>query len=200
MYSLRAIILAKQVIRDNQIRILMFTLEYGKITVWGKKGTYADIWTMVEVLIERKKQENTISGMTLLSVPKNDDWDYRATIEYLSLFKLIKECLPEWYEQKVLYKDLVELIEYLSKNSSKWETSNVWIIQLFILMKARVLKKLWFLNEWFFKNSRNLTVIYDRLEVASMKSMISARLLEWNTISQIDLAIQDGIHTYQHRT
>ena len=67
MYSLRAIVLAKQVIRDSQIRILLFTLEYGKITVWGKKGMNADIGTLVEVLIDRKKQENSITGMTLLS-------------------------------------------------------------------------------------------------------------------------------------
>jgi recombinational DNA repair protein (RecF pathway) len=44
VYTIRAILLSKQSIRDNQIRIVLFTQEFGKITAWAKKTfTASDI-------------------------------------------------------------------------------------------------------------------------------------------------------------
>lgn len=54
MFRTAAIILYTQKIRDTQTRVVLFTYDFGKITVWYKKHTCPDIGTIIEAHIERK--------------------------------------------------------------------------------------------------------------------------------------------------
>ena len=200
MYTLRAILLSKQTIRDNQIRVVLFTQEYWKITAWSKKSySLSDIWDVAEILIERKKQENIIHNVTPIFIPKNDGWNYRVTIEYLTLFHMLKESLPEWVEHREIFNDTKETIEYLSKVEHDTILNNSQLVQLFILMKARLLKKQWYLREELFSSSYSLPIIYSRLDTASMKSMIYSKEINQPLLWEIEYAVHEWIHTYKNR-
>lgn len=200
MYVLHAILLSKQTIRDNQIRVVLFTREFWKITAWAKKAyVSSDIWVIVEALIERKKQENIIHKLHPLSIPKNDGWDYRATIEFLTLFHLIKEILPEWLEQKSIFEDTAEVLQHLSNIQMNWWMNNKTLVQLFILMKARLMKKQWFLKQELFSWSPTLPAIYQRLDIASMKSMISSKYIQDSCLCTIENAVHEWIHSIKNR-
>jgi UDP-N-acetylglucosamine transferase subunit ALG13 len=54
VYRAQAIILYKQILRDHQVRIVLFSEEYGKITAWAKSSDGGDIGSIAEILIERK--------------------------------------------------------------------------------------------------------------------------------------------------
>lgn len=199
MYTLQAIVLSKQYIRDNQIRIILLTEEYGKITAWTKKQyALSDIWVMTEITIERKKQENIIHNITPLRIPKNEWWNYATTFEYLSLFQIIKESLPEWMWQKEIFYDIKETVTYLSDSESSLDNKKS-LFQLFILLKARFLKRQWFLREELFTNSSILSLIFKRLDIVSMKSMINSKEIQWTELKEIEYAVSEWIHTYKNR-
>jgi recombinational DNA repair protein (RecF pathway) len=181
--------------------VVLFTQEFWKITAWSKKSyTLSDIGGIVEILVERKKQENIIHSVTPLFIPKNDGWNYNATIEYLKLFLILKESLPEWVEHREIFNDTKETIEYLSNLDQDEDITNSRLVQLFILMKARLLKKQWYLREDLFKHSYSLPTIYSRLDTASMKSMIYSKDINAPLLWEIDYAVSEWIHTYKNRT
>ncbi|GAB0174797.1 MAG: hypothetical protein HHAS10_06760 [Candidatus Altimarinota bacterium] len=200
MYTLNAIVLSKQLIRDNQVRVILFTEDYGKITAWTKKPySISDIGSLTEIVIERKKQENIIHSITPLHTPKNEGWNYKTTLEYLTLFQLIRESLPEGMSQKDIFHDIKEIISHLSSIDLYFQSSTNKTLQLFILSKARILKRQGFLREELFLNSKVLSNIFQRLDVASMKSMINSREIHLPTLKEIEYAISEGIHTYKNR-
>lgn len=103
-------------------------------------------------------------------------------------------------EQRGIFDDTKETIEYLSNIDYNNKPNNTRLVQLFILMKARLLKKQWYLREELFLNKNTLPIIYKRLDTASMKSMITSKDIHVNILEEIEYAIFEWIHTYKNRT
>ena len=102
-------------------------------------------------------------------------------------------------EQRWIFEDTKETIEYLSKIDYNNKVDNDKLVQLFILMKARLLKKQWYLREELFLKKDILPIIYDRLDTASMKSMISSKNIHSGILDEIEFAVFEWIHTYKNR-
>ena len=68
MYKSQGVILYIQKIRDSQIRMVIFTEEFGKITCWSKKLVHTDVGNIVSLLIERKGSIK-IKGQETIAMP-----------------------------------------------------------------------------------------------------------------------------------
>jgi recombinational DNA repair protein (RecF pathway) len=95
VYRVNAIILYRQPIRDNHIRTVLFSEEFGRITAWEKRQEIGDIGNMVEVLIERIAGQNQIKKLDIRHALSTDSWSYKELIEYLKLLHILYEALPE---------------------------------------------------------------------------------------------------------
>ncbi len=191
MYRIQAIILYRQIIRDSQIRIVLFSEEYGKITAWEKSQSSWDIGSRVEVLIERKNGQNQIKRLDVLSMPSLDSWSYESVIEYLYLLQILYDTLPEWAEQRSTYRDISECIRSID--------TLVWKVGILLSMQVRVLKNMWYLNISFFSWFPNLWEWYTTIHSISMKSMLSDTTLCDTYRESIRTGILEARHTYSHR-
>lgn len=191
MYRIQAIILYKQIIRDDQIRIILFSEEYGKITAWEKWNSWWDIGSRVEVLIDRKDGQNKIKKLDILSLPSLDSWSYESVLEYLYLMQILYDTLPEWAEQRGTYRDVSECICSID--------ALVWKVGILLSMQVRVLKNMWYLNISFFSWFQTLSEWYKTIHSISMKSMLSDTTLCDTHRDAIKTAILEARHTYSHR-
>jgi hypothetical protein len=192
VYRVKAIILYRQTIRDNKVRTILFSEEFGKITTWEKSSYWSDVGSIVEVIIDRKNGQNLIIRLTPISFFNTDNSSYEELIEYLNLLNILYETLPEWSENRKLYEDIC----FYAEKMNTW----VWKVCLSIIMQARILKIWWYLNSQIFERNSVLRYFYDTLDTISMKSM----LWEIPKITSEIGFIRDGIlearHTYSYRT
>lgn len=191
MYRTKAIILYRQAIRDNQIRTILFSEDYGKITAWEKNTSIWDIWNIVEILLERKNSQNLIKKISLIHSMNTDLWKYDEVIEYLNTLQILYHTLPEWVEQRSLYKDIIFIINSVSLV--------VWKVWILLLSQARILSKMWYLQE-----NNKLTIEWNLLteiiKSISMESMFYKKILADTDISILHTLILKSKHQYLYNT
>jgi len=95
MFRSKGIVLNIQKIRDNQIRIVLFTREYGKITCWSKKQISADIGCIISIFIERKGNQNLLKTHETLASAGDMFQKYDEVICFLQLLDSLNLMLPE---------------------------------------------------------------------------------------------------------
>lgn len=186
MYRLQGLILYKQIIRDNHIRHIIFTQEYGKITAWEKWVSKTDIGSLVEILIERKNGQNTIKKIALIKNIPFYTWSYEAILEYLFLLKILHQTLPDGVEQKNIY-DII--LAFTRKFEWVW---NVWII---LITQFICLKILWFISHETI-DTFPWSILESVIHAKSMKSMPLELSLTDTEKKQLKLIIQEAIHSY----
>jgi recombinational DNA repair protein (RecF pathway) len=107
LYSAHALVLAKYEIKDREKSYILLTREYGKITGFYKEprsGVYADIGSLIEVLIETKLKTNTLKSIQSISAISTEFLKYESVHEYLLILEGVRRQLPdsagEWiYEE-----------------------------------------------------------------------------------------------------
>ena len=191
MYRVQAIILYRQIIRDNQVRTVLFSHDFWKITAWEKWHQWWDIWSTVEVLIERASWQNQLKKIDIQKTPSHSGWSYEELSEYLYLFQMLYMSLPDWVEHLGLYKDLICFLHSID--------SIVWKVYFITCMQARIMKNLGYLDNSYYSKNPILLKFYKDTLSWSMKSML------WeNTLSSVEYilirsSILEARHTYNYR-
>ncbi len=186
MYRLQGLILYKQIIRDNHIRNVIFTQEYGKITAWEKWVSKSDIGSIVELMIERRNGQNTIKKISLIKNIPFYTWSYEAILEYLCLLKILYQTLPEWVEQRNIY-DIT--LAFTKKFEWVW---NVWIILIAQFISLKILG-------YISHESPNMPIWINLQSIINAKSMKSIPFESylWDDEKRaLKIIIQQAIHSY----
>lgn len=194
MYTTKALILSRERIRDRQIRTVVFSRDYGKITLWEQKDQWADIGICVECVIDRSGRENRVKKMTLLSYPKTgENWSYRDTLHYMQIFKILRDILPDGLIIEDIFDDVEEMIRECSKPKQNFIAEKREIFQI---IQARILKKSGYLSESFFLSDSVCRILFERLCTSSMKSILSSKKLTPPIINSLEKSILHAFYSY----
>jgi hypothetical protein len=106
VFKTEAIILSIDTIRDNNIRIVVLTKEYGKISCWYKKKQFPhDIGDITFLTIERTAATNTIKYTESIMSPREESWSYSKITTFLESLALMYTLLPEMSPYLSVFQD-----------------------------------------------------------------------------------------------
>jgi hypothetical protein len=106
VFKTEAIILSIDTIRDNNIRIVVLTKEYGKISCWYKKKQFShDIGDIVFLIIERTAGTNTVKYTENIMSPREESWNYAKITTFLESLALMHTLLPEMSPYLSVFQD-----------------------------------------------------------------------------------------------
>ncbi len=186
MFKSHAIILHKQKIRDGQTRVILFTRDFWRVTGWEKKSYSPDIWSIVEVSIERISGQNKIKNFDIKTSLSQENWNYDETIWFLHILQTLYDLLPESSPHVSIFDDFSLMIEEIN-----W---NVWKMQLFLLTHIRILKKLWTLKDELFSYDKVLYYIYVNIDLKNINTIFRSKTLEINYLNCIRKSILEARH------
>lgn len=196
MFRAHALVLNIQKIRDQQIRIILFSHEYGRIHCWSKKELSIDIGNLVEVYGERKWSENHIKSADTTGSINEYLQKYSETTRYLRLMENLGKILPEGVENPLLYNDIVNFIDFIRLQKNTY----TWIFQLIILLHIRIFKKLGFLREELFWSSWVLIYIYENIDKKSIYDLWNSKELKESERISLENILQETYHHIIHWT
>lgn len=195
MFRARALVLNIQKIRDQQVRIILFSYEFGKIHCWIKKDPWVDIGNLVSVVLERKWNENHTKSIEVTASIEDYLKTYDEVTSYLYFIQKLNKILPEWVEQKNIYTDIERIFSILS-TKKPW----VWIIQLIILLNIRILKMLWYLDKSLFIHSSVLLYIFEYIDLRSIDALYNGKNLDDPLLEELRTILEKTYHTLIHST
>ncbi len=203
MYRTQWVILYKQKIRDNQNRIIIFTREFWKVTCWSKKTIQSDIGSIASILIDRKNGMNMLHSIETISSLESIFSTYDEIITFLSVITSLYTLLPESMEHRSIYDDMIRSIEVFTRtiwDHSHTEEVRVWIIQFFILLHIRILKKLWFLRDELFHISDVLRYIYIQIDIKNIHQISLGKNLPDHCLGKLREIIVHTLHSFHYWT
>lgn len=193
MFRTHAIILSNQRIRDQFTRIVLFTKEFGKIHCWYKKWNIPDIATICEVTIEREKWFNSIKTFEKQIIPEAlSPFQYHELIELLKILYILNITLPDSVEHRSIFDDIEMCLtcHFLSRDRS----------QFYLLIQARILKKLWYLDRERFEKTPLERYIYDNLDQSSIKNLSESKKFDENIRNTLTVSILESQHRITFHT
>jgi hypothetical protein len=166
----------------------MLTREYWKITWWWSKKniTGIDLWDVVEVLISRDKNKNTIKNVDFVTSWWNKNWNYSQIFSFLKTLHIINQISIDNHECFQLFDDTYFLIRYGIKN--------VLNSDQYTIFQMRVLKSLWSMNPDILGNDPILQYIYKNITHSPLERVLSANIKN-NHINIIEQANLNSIYT-----
>lgn len=178
MYRFHAIILNIMKIRDTSTRYTLLTKEYGKITAWEKKKSShgVDIGDIIEVLIERKWEINTLQKTQLLSCGSKNYKNYDHIILFLKTLKIAHAVSSEW-EWSSVFSDISYFIRFCEKNPIT-ESHH-------ILLQMRILKNFWVMNSIGFESDPILRYIYHNICTKPLESILQTQKIQTDHLEHI---------------
>lgn len=187
MFRTHAIILSTQKIRDQFTRVILFTKEYWKINSWHKKGILPDITSLCEIQIERENGFNIIKNIEKI----RRIWDFHISTydnihEFLTIFHILTTLLPDSSEHRSIFDDIENII---TLNSIEAKPS-----EFYTMIQARILKKLWYLDDARFEETPLHRYIYDHLEIASISAISHSKPIPVDILQGIRLSILESEH------
>ncbi|MBP6981860.1 recombination protein O N-terminal domain-containing protein [Candidatus Gracilibacteria bacterium] len=184
MFRVKAIIIHKQKIRDGQIRVVIFTKEFGKITAWHKKQICPGIGSMNEIHIERNGGQNHIKNIETIQSISGETWKYEEVIEFLRILQTLYELLPDSSEHITIYEDIEKMLFFIQEANLK--------IQTLFLTHIRILKKLGSLKEEIFSEVDILRYIYINIDKKSMESILGSNTIDEMHINILKKAVEES--------
>ena len=183
-----AIILYKQKIRDTQTRVVLFTYDFGKITVWYKKSVCPDIGTIIEAHIERKWSINHLISYDTSGFWEQESPCYEETIHILHIFHTLYDTLPDGVSHTHIFEDLRYLLTHFASLGHRYQS--------LLLFHSRILKQLGYMKESLFSLDTITRYVYKNIDTSSMKSITSSMKLEITHIECLQIAILEAKNTY----
>jgi recombinational DNA repair protein (RecF pathway) len=179
VYRFKAIILNVKKIRDNNTRIVMISSEYWKITGWWNKKniTGIDIWDIVEVLISREGNKNTVKSMDLFISWWNKNWDYATIILFLETLSLINKITIDGNDYSSLFEDTSLFIKY-------GNLKNVQIYH-YSIFQMRILKGFGTMDPEILWDDLVLRYIYQHISHTPLERILSSVNIKNEHIAQI---------------
>ncbi len=203
MYRTQGVILYKQKIRDNQIRIVIFTREFWKVTCWSRKTIPSDIGNRVSLIIDRKNGMNILHTMETIDSFDSIFSSYDEIITFLAVIHSLYKLLPESMEHRSIYDDMIQSIEVFATkkwNEVRTEKTKEWIVQFFILLHIRILKKLWFLRDELFHISDVLRYIYIQIDIKNIQQISLGKILHDDSLLKLREIILHTHHSFHYWT
>ncbi len=157
----------------------MISREYWKITGWWNKKniTGIDIGDIVEILISRDGNKNTIKDLDLITSWWNKKWDYTTIILFLETISLINKITIDGNDYGMLYEDTSLFIEYSNR-----ENVNLYHYSIF---QMRILKALGSMDQEIFGEDAILRYIYKNISHTPLERILSSENLKNEHITQI---------------
>ncbi len=112
MYTFDAIILEKNIIREKQIRLVVLTKDYGKITLWyHKQLTGVDIGDIARIVARREKSVNYIRTIETKKYLLSKKWNYETLFSFLTLLKIFKICIASDEGSAQIFTDYEKILQ-----------------------------------------------------------------------------------------
>lgn len=170
----------------------MISLEYWKITAWWSKKniTGIDIWDIVEVLISREWNKNTIKNMDTIISWWNKTWDYSTIILFLETLSLINRITIDGNDYRSLYEDTSLFIEYGNRENMR--------LYHYSIFQMRILKALGSMDPEIFWEDRILSYIYQNISHTPLERILSSESVKNEHITQIQKINLHSIYMLEH--
>jgi len=169
MYTLDAIILDIQSIRDKQVRLVLFTREYGKISAWIYKNiSGVDIGDIAHVVIERRESINRIRHIESRYFIGKKRWTYAPLISFLEILKTLYHHTSDEDIHMHIFDDYLVLLQDVTACTEEDHS---------LLVQTRFLKMLGSLDPQFFHASRVLQYIYNTISTTPLERILASRAL-----------------------
>ncbi|NRH21158.1 hypothetical protein HOO68_03880 [Candidatus Gracilibacteria bacterium] len=166
----------------------MISREYGKITGWWNKKniTGIDLGDVIEVLLVRDDNKNTIKNIDLITSGWNRNWNYLQIASFLKTLHIIGQISVDNQETIQLYDDAYFLIRYGLKNLL--DHCHYTIFQM------RILKSLGSMNPEMLGDDPILKYIYNNISNSPLERILSANIKN-NHISIIEQINLNSIYS-----
>jgi hypothetical protein len=171
VFTSEAIILRTQKIRDTQIRVLVFTREYGRISCWFKKREFPhDIGDIVSVNIDRIGKENMLKKVECRKTIHGNSWQYTTIIPFLEILRIFYELLPDSVPHTAIFDDYLWLVDRLRSGDA---------LSLFhyILFQFRILKILGYIDHSGLQGDPRMSYIHDNITTVSIRKLLETTSL-----------------------
>ncbi|MBB1554135.1 hypothetical protein HG442_001845 [Candidatus Gracilibacteria bacterium] len=170
MYTFDAIILEKNILREKQIRIVVLTKEYGKITLWHKKQiTGVDIGDIARVVVRRENSMNYIKSIDTKLYLIHKNWNYNSLFSFLSLIKTLRFCVASEESSSQIFSDY-ECVLRITGDSISLDCCQ--------LLQMRIFKHLGSLNPDFFQEDAILRYMYQKITETPLDRILKAQPLQ----------------------
>lgn len=170
MYTFDAVILEKTIVREKNIRLVVLSKDYWKITIWYKKQlTGVDLGDIARIIVKREWSINiakTIETKYYLMAKK---WNFETLFAFLSLLKTIKVCTADEDSAEKIYTDYEKSLKFFSENFS---------IDSILLLEMRLFKHLGSLNPDFFQSDAVLEYIYNKISTTPLEKILKSQKLQ----------------------
>lgn len=172
MYTFDAIVLEKTIIREKNIRVVVFTRDYGKVTIWYKKQlTGVDIGDIARVVIKRENAINIAKSIETKHYLMSKKWTFETLFAFLCLLKTIKLCTADEVLSPQIFDDYEKSLKIFSENFS---------LNAILLFEMRLFKNLGSLNPDFFREDKILSYIYDKISSTPLERILKSQKLQEN--------------------
>lgn len=170
MYTFDAIILEKNILREKQIRIVVLTKEYGKITLWHKKHiTGVDIGDIARVVVRRENSMNYIKSIDTKLYLIHKKWNYNSLFSFLSLIKTLRFCVASEESSSQIFSDYERVLRIMGDSIS---------LDCCQLLQMRIFKHLGSLNPDFFQEDAVLRYMYQKITETPLERILKAQPLQ----------------------
>lgn len=182
MYRIKAIILNITHFPNGQIRFILLTQDYGKITAWWKKRTLfgVDMGDIVEVIISRKTQKNTIKSLDVILSWWPKGISYKTAYAFLDTLRIIDEVTMPNEECKDIYDDTHGLI-FIAHSS-------ILCVEQYSIFQMRILRRIGSMDGHFFTSCPILKYVYNNISHVPLSKVVHTKKLESHQIRAIQKA------------
>lgn len=170
MYTFDVIILEKNIIREKNIRIVVLSKDFGKITLWYKKQlTGVDIGDIARVVVKRENSLNIAKSIETRHYLMSKKWNFETLFAFLSLLKTIKICTADEDVVPQIFSDYEKSLKNFSEDFS---------LDAILLFEMRLFKHLGSLNPDFFKGDQVLHYIYEKISLTPLEKILKSQKLQ----------------------
>lgn len=170
MYTFDAIILEKHILSEKNIRIVVLTQDYGKITLWHKKPiTGVDIGDIARVVIRREQSVNRIKSIESRLHLIQKKWTYSTLFAFLEVIKTLKLCTADQDAAPQIFADYQKTLLTMGDCISCDHCQ---------LLQMRIFKHLGSLNPDFFSGDVILEYMYRHIAHTPLERILQSQSLK----------------------
>lgn len=157
----------------------MISSEYGKITGWWNKKniTGIDLWDIIEVLVSRENNKNSIKNIEVITSWWNKDWDYIRILWFLETLHVISKISKDWDDCSLLYADTELFIEYWNRETIQPHHYSIF--------QMRILKALGSMDPELIWDDAILRYIYQHISHTPLERILWSSNIKSNHIIKI---------------
>ena len=170
------IIIKKNIIKDKESSVIIFTKDYGKIVSLyknNKKEKQIDVWNIINFEITTKtKNINTLKNILILNQLNYNNYNYNIILEYLNIINIIFKLIPLNQAIFWVYDIVYEINKYTNISEEK-----------LLLAQIKLLSILWYIKE----ENKSLIIkkILNFIQTNNIKEILKLKWLDENSLNKL---------------